>query len=72
MKIKQNIIDQINEPETRSKIAVALKQGEQAVYVACKNNSDDGPLTKYAALVAISEITGLPIDKIVEAEVESL
>jgi hypothetical protein len=71
MKIRQKILDQINEPGTRSKIAVALKQGEQAVYVACKINADDGPLTKYAALTAISEITGLPFNKIVEEEVEA-
>ena len=68
MKIRQEVLDKIDNPGTRSRIAASLKQGEQSVALACRNNSDDGPLTKYAALVAISEITGLPFDQIVEEE----
>lgn len=67
MKIKQEILDRIDNPGTRSKIAASLNQGEQSIALACKANVKNGPLTKYAVLRTISEETGVPIEDIVEA-----
>lgn len=68
MKIRKEILDQIDNPQSRTKIAMALKQGEQSIALACRTNQDNGTLTKMAALKAISEETGLPIDEILVEE----
>jgi hypothetical protein len=66
MKIIQDILDLVNNPQSRTKIAMALKQGEQSVAIACRQNADNGVLTKYAALEVISEETGKSIEEIID------
>ena len=66
MKIKQNILELVDNPQSRTKIAMVLQIGEQAVAKACRSNDPNGTLTKYAALEVISEETGKTIDKILD------
>lgn len=66
MKIKQDILDLVNNPQSRTKIAMALQQGEQSIAIACRENVINGTLTKYAALEVISEETGKKIEDILE------
>lgn len=68
MKIKKRVLNKINTPEHRTRIAMALKQGEQSVAVMCRRNTDNGPLTKAAALIAIREITGLTDEDILDLD----
>lgn len=68
MKIRQEILERINNPVTRTKIAMALGQGEQSVVVLVRNNAPNGSLTKAAALKVIREETGLGYDEILEDE----
>jgi hypothetical protein len=70
MKIKARILNKINTPENRTRIALALRQGEQSVAKACRTNSQNGPLTKAAALKAIREITGLTDEQILDADIK--
>jgi hypothetical protein len=72
MKIKQHILDSINNPQSRTRIAMALKIGEQAIANACRANDPNGTLTKYAALEVISEETGKTIDKILDRTVSNV
>ncbi len=66
MRIKQDILDLVNNPQSRTKIAMALSLGEQSIAIACRENIDNGTLTKYAALEVISEETGNKIEDIIE------
>lgn len=68
MKVKQNILDLVNNPRARTRIADRLKCGEQAVYLQMKWNHPNGRLTKYDALKALSDETGRPISDLVEEE----
>jgi hypothetical protein len=68
MKIRKKVLNKINTPEKRTRIALSLGQGEQSVAVMCRRNTVNGPLTKAAALKAIREITGLTDDEILEGE----
>ena len=66
MKIKQDILDLVNNPQSRTRIAMALQQGEQSIAIACRENVINGTLTKYAVLEVISEETGKKIEEILE------
>lgn len=66
MKIKRDILQKIDNPQSRTKIALALGQGEQSIASACRANQDNGTLTKMAALKAISDETGIGIEEILE------
>lgn len=70
MKIKARVIAKINTPENRTRIALALRQGEQSIAKACKSNSENGPLTKAAAIKAIREITGFTDEQILDSDVK--
>lgn len=65
MKIKREIIEAINNVKNRRVLAEVLDTGDQTVYTHLRNNADDGILTKFIALRAISRITGLPIEQLV-------
>lgn len=69
MKIKKEILDKVDNPQSRTKIAMALGQGEQSIASACRANQDNGTLTKMAALKVISEETGIPVDQVLEEAV---
>lgn len=70
MKVKQEILNRINNVASRKRILDSMDTefGDQALYKQIKDNSNDGPLTKMKALIAISEVTGVPVDKILEEE----
>lgn len=71
MKIKQKILDKIDNPLVRSKLAVKLLCGEQNLAVHMRRNSSDGRLTKMDALMAISEEVGCEVTDILEEEKSS-
>lgn len=71
MKIRRDIMEKIDNPLSRTKIAMALGQGEQSIASACRLNQDNGTLTKWAALQVISEETRMAIADILEDSVES-
>ena len=67
MKLKQEIIDRLNNPPTRRRISAKLKScGDQAIYKHLRGNSENGRLTKMDALKAIAEETGLSIDELLD------
>lgn len=68
MKIKQKILDKIDSPLVRSKLAVQLKCGEQNLAVQMRKNISNGRLTKMDALIAISEEVGCSVTDILEEE----
>lgn len=68
MKVKQSILDKINNLPSRMNIATDLGCGEQAIAVQIRRNKSDGRLTKMDALIAISKQAGVPVDKILEKE----
>ncbi|WP_430900550.1 MULTISPECIES: hypothetical protein [unclassified Paraflavitalea] len=70
MKIKQTILDQVNNPKARTKIAMAINQGEQSIWLLMKDNKPNSSLTKYAALRVISEEVGVAIEDILEPVIE--
>lgn len=68
MKVKQSILDRLNNVVSRRNIAVRLGLGETAVYNHMRLNKSDGYLTKMKALMAISEESGVPVDQILESD----
>lgn len=66
MKIRNTIIELINNPHSRTRIASDLKCGEQSVYLHIKRNSPNGRLTKMDALQAISKETNIQLTEILE------
>lgn len=68
MKVKQKILDLIDVPEMRMDIAREIRCGEQAVQVHIRKNRNNGRMTKMDFLQAISKVTGIPIDEILEAQ----
>ena len=71
MKLKQEIIDRLNNPPTRRRISAKLKScGDQAIYKHLRGNAENGRLTKMDALKAIAEETGLSIDDLLEDSTE--
>lgn len=70
MKIKQSILDIIDNPQTRTKLAMDLGCGEQSVALQLRNNKPNGRLTKMDALRAISKETGVSVEEILEESQE--
>jgi hypothetical protein len=68
MKVKQSILDKINNVDSRRRISEKIGIGDQMLYKHIVANINDGSLTKMKALKAISEETGVAIDKILEVE----
>lgn len=66
MKVKQSILDKINNVDSRRRISEKLGIGDQMLYKHITANVPDGSLTKMKALLAISEETGIAINKILE------
>ncbi len=69
MKVKQEILDVINNPSARTRIAFDLKTGEANIALIIRRNADDGGMTKMKFLKAIEKETGIPVDQILEEEV---
>lgn len=69
MKLKQSILDKIDKPQVRTRIANSLGCGEQVVAVHMRRNSTNGRLTKMDALQAISkELGGMNIADILDTK----
>lgn len=64
MKVKQNILNQINNVQTRMAIANRLKTGEQNIVLAMRRNATNGRMTKMDFLLAVTAETGINIDEI--------
>lgn len=69
MKIKQTIIDQINNVDSRKRICNVLPMSDQMLYKHLSANTDNGRLTKMDALMAISKETGTAVDQLCEESV---
>lgn len=72
MKIKQTILDLVDNPLSRTRIAVDLKVGEQTVALQMRNNSENGRMTKMDFLMAISKEAGVPVDQVIEETEEKV
>ena len=70
MKVKQEILDQVNNVPSRRRISEKLGIGDQMLYKHLLANNSNGALTKMKALVAISEETGIAVDQILEEDSE--
>lgn len=68
MKIKQAVLDKINNVACRMRIATQLGIGEPAIAAAINRNTDNGSLTKIKALKIIAVETGLDVEEILETE----
>jgi predicted transcriptional regulator len=68
MKIRQEILEKLNVPTYRLRLAQHLGVTEQTIYRHLVNNSSDGELTKMKPLMAISEEIGVPVTEILEEE----
>lgn len=68
MKIKQSILDKINTPLERTKIALELGCGENGIAIQLRLNKANGRMTKMDALQAISKVSGHAVEDILEQE----
>ena len=66
MKLRKEVLERIDTPSTRIKLASALNRTEQSIMQAIKFNRD--VLTKYAALQVIKSETGLTEEEILVDE----
>lgn len=71
MKVKRSILDKIDTPQVRTRIAISLGCGEQVLAVHMRKNATNGRLTKMDALQAISkELNGLAIAEILDTKIK--
>lgn len=68
MKIKQSILDKVNNVDSRRPIAERLEIGDQMLWKHMKANVSNGPLTKMVAVMAIAEAANVEITEVLEAE----
>lgn len=66
MKLKKSIIDAINNPQARTRIAVALKTGEANISLHLRNNKANSRLTKMDALMVIAAEAGCEVSEVLE------
>lgn len=71
MKVKQTVLDKVNNVDSRKRICDKLGIGDQMLYKHMNQNKENGRLTKMDALIAISEESKIPVSKILESEVVS-
>lgn len=71
MKVKQELLDRINNVASRKRISDKLGIGDQMLYKHIRANNDNGPLTKMRAVIAISEEIGIDVTEILE-EIETV
>lgn len=67
MKVKQKVLDIVNNVESRKRISDDLKIGDQMLYKHMNQNKENGRLTKMDALIAISKESKIPVSKILES-----
>ncbi|MBN8852267.1 MAG: hypothetical protein BGO55_00790 [Sphingobacteriales bacterium 50-39] len=71
MKVKQKILDVIDNPIIRTSIAGELRVGEQTVAIHMRRNASNGRMTKMDFLQAISRVASVGVDEILEEEGET-
>lgn len=69
MKVKQSILDQINNVDSRRRISEKLGIGDQMLHKHITANKANGQLTKMVALKAIAEVTGVSVEDMLEEEI---
>lgn len=69
MKVKQEILNRINNVASRRVISAKLDISDQMLYKHIVRNAMDGPLTKMKALMAISEEAGIEVNQVLEENV---
>lgn len=72
MKVRQEILDKVNNPTSRTRIALDLGVGEQVIAIHMRRNARNGRLTKYDALNAISKEAEVTVDQILEESNEEV
>lgn len=70
MKVKQKVLDLVNNVESRKRISDDLKIGDQMLYKHMNQNKDNGRLTKMDAIIALSRESKIPVSKILEGNEE--
>jgi hypothetical protein len=65
-KVKQSVLDSVNNLEMRMEIARRLRVGEQSVAWQMRKNTTNGRMTKMDFLEVLSEISGVAISEILE------
>lgn len=68
MKVKQEILDKVNNVDSRRPISEKLEIGDQMLYKHMKANVSDGPLTKMKAVMAIADEAGIHFSEVLEIE----
>lgn len=74
MKLSQTAINRINVTDEKNallirlELALALKVTERWISKCLKENTENGPLTKGAAIQVLQDKTGLSFDQILESE----
>jgi len=68
MIIRQKILDIIDTPVKRTAIASILGVGEQSIDKHLRANKPNGRCTKMDFLQAVSEVSGFPVEEILEKE----
>lgn len=70
MKVKQKVLDIVNNVASRKRISDVLNIGDQMLYKHMNQNKENGRLTKMDALIAISNESKIPVSKILEESSE--
>lgn len=68
MKVKQDILERINNVQSRMGIATRLQTGEQNIVLAIRRNASNGRMTKMDFLQAVEAETGILVGEILEEE----
>lgn len=71
MKLTKNAIKAINNPDTRLRLAFALKFSETWIRSLIADNKENGPLTTAKALAVIAEDTRMTYDEILEEKIKT-
>lgn len=68
MKVKQSIIDKVNNPQSRARIGLKIGCGDQMLYRHFQRNLNNGRLTKMDALKAIAEEAQVDLNDVLQEE----
>lgn len=72
MKLTKKALRRLSIPETRLKLALALKCTERWIELSIKKNKENGPLTTYSALQVIKQETGFDDSQILEQSLKKV
>lgn len=71
MKIKQSILNKVNNPASRARIGLQIGCGDQMMYIHMRQNNVNGRLTKMDALMAISKEAGVTVEQVLDEDAKS-